>query len=195
VRQLLKFGYRARLQQTPALIGSQSIALVEVKGAARADLAYGGPNPRIPSVPGLSSVDDITSQADQILAKVNRMPIEQIGRNLRQVTDRLNSLVSSPKMDESVGHLTKTLAEVDQMLGQIEPQIGPLLTKLNEAAGQVSGTAMAAHQLLGGEGDAAGGNLSETIQQLNEAARSIRSLADYLDRHPEALIRGKRPNP
>jgi paraquat-inducible protein B len=195
VRQLLHFGYRARLQQTPALIGSQSIALVEVKNAATADLAYDGPNPRIPSAPGGSSVEDITAQADQILTKVNHIPIEEIGQNLRQVTSRLNSLVSSPKMDESLGHLTKTLAEVDQMLSQIEPQIGPLMNKLNEAAGQVSGTALAAHQLLGSEGDAQTGNLSETIRQLNEAARSIRTLADYLDRHPEALIRGKRPNP
>jgi paraquat-inducible protein B len=29
---------------------------------------------------------------------------------------------------------------------------------------------------------------------LNEAARSVRTLADYLDRHPEALIRGKKPD-
>jgi hypothetical protein len=35
--------------------------------------------------------------------------------------------------------------------------------------------------------------LPEAIQQLTEAAQSVRSLADYLDRHPEALIRGKRP--
>ena len=195
VTQLLRFGYRARLQQTPALIGSQSIALVEVKGVVRADLAYDGSNPRIPSAPGSSDVDDIMSQADQILAKVNRIPIEEIGQNLRQVTGRLNSLVSSPAMDQSLSHLTKTLAEVDQMLAQIEPQVGPLLTKLNEAAGQVSSTAIAAHALLGGEGDAQSGNLSETIRQLNEAARSIRTLADYLDRHPDALLRGKRPNP
>jgi paraquat-inducible protein B len=41
----------------------------------------------------------------------------------------------------------------------------------------------------GGQGD----GLTQTLQQLNEAARSIRTLADYLGRHPEALIRGKRP--
>ena len=195
LHQLMRFGYRARLQQTPALIGAQTIALVEIKGAARADLAYDGANPRIPSAPGSGGVEDITAQAGQILAKVNRIPIEEIGQNLRQLTGRLNSLASSPKMDESVAHVTRTLAEVDQMLGQIEPQIGPLMNKLNEAAGQLSGTAVAAHQLLGGDGEAASGNLSETIQQLNEAARSIRTLADYLDRHPEALIRGKRPTP
>jgi ABC-type transporter Mla subunit MlaD len=127
------------------------------------------------------------------LAKVNRIPIEEIGANLRQVTNRLNTLVSSPQLEESLSHLTRTLNEVDQMLTQMQPQIGPLLTKLNEAAGQLSGTAQAAHELLNGEDSGDGGSLLETIHQLDGAARSVRTLADYLDRHPSALIRGKGP--
>jgi hypothetical protein len=46
--------------------------------------------------------------------------------------------------------------------------------------------------LLDGDGDAQDSSLPEAIRQLNETARSIRTLADYLNRHPEALIRGKR---
>ncbi len=33
--------------------------------------------------------------------------------------------------------------------------------------------------------------LSNTLKELTTAARSMRTLADYLDRHPEALLRGK----
>ncbi len=195
IRQLLGFGYRARRAQTPALVGAASIALVPVKGAGAAELAYDSANPRIPSASGASGIDDIASQADQILAKVNRLPIEEIGANLREVTNRLNTLVSSPQLEESLSHLTRTLNEVDQMLTQMQPQIGPLLAKLNEAAGQLSGTAQAAHELLNGEDAGDGGSLLETIHQLDGAARSIRTLTDYLDRHPSALIRGKRSDP
>ena len=35
-------------------------------------------------------------------------------------------------------------------------------------------------------------DLPSAIRQLTEAARSIRSLTDYLSRHPEALLRGKK---
>jgi paraquat-inducible protein B len=43
----------------------------------------------------------------------------------------------------------------------------------------------------GPNGDA---TLSDAIRQITEAARSIKTLTDFLDRHPEALIRGKRPD-
>jgi hypothetical protein len=33
--------------------------------------------------------------------------------------------------------------------------------------------------------------LEETMREVKEAARAIRSMADYLDRHPEALIKGR----
>ena len=33
--------------------------------------------------------------------------------------------------------------------------------------------------------------LQNTLEELSEAARSVRLLADYLERHPDALIRGK----
>jgi paraquat-inducible protein B len=34
-------------------------------------------------------------------------------------------------------------------------------------------------------------DLQETLRELSDAARSLRVLADYLERHPEALLRGK----
>jgi paraquat-inducible protein B len=33
--------------------------------------------------------------------------------------------------------------------------------------------------------------LKKTLQEVSGAARSLRVLADYLDRHPEALLFGK----
>jgi paraquat-inducible protein B len=193
VRQLIRFGYRARLEQSPPLVGTRSIALVQVTGAPAANLTTDGVNLRFPSAAGSTSLDDIASQADQILAKVNRIPIEEIGQNLKVVTRRLASLISSPQIEDSLSHLSRSLAQLDLMLGQVQPQIGPLVSKLNDAAGQVSSISLAVRRLLDGEGAAQDSSLPEAIRELNEAARSIRTLADYLDRHPEALIRGKRP--
>jgi paraquat-inducible protein B len=34
--------------------------------------------------------------------------------------------------------------------------------------------------------------LGSTLQEVSRAARALRVLADYLERHPEALLRGKK---
>lgn len=40
-----------------------------------------------------------------------------------------------------------------------------------------------------------GYEIDRTLEQIAEVMRSVRVLADYLERHPEALLRGKRPAP
>jgi paraquat-inducible protein B len=193
LRKLIQMGFRARLAQSPPLVGARSIALVQVTGPAAADLEEDATAPRFPSEPGSTDPADIAAQADRILAKVNRVPIEEIGQNLRAITDRLRILISSPKVDDALAHLDNSSAQLDQILGEVKPQIGPLVAKLNQAAGELSSIAVGARRLLDGDGTSEDAGLAETIRQLNEAARSVRTLADYLDRHPEALIRGKRP--
>ncbi|MGA9725391.1 MAG: hypothetical protein WBQ86_23240, partial [Candidatus Binatus sp.] len=37
--------------------------------------------------------------------------------------------------------------------------------------------------------------LGSTLQEVSRAARSVRVLADYLERHPEALLQGKKGGP
>ena len=156
-------------------------------GAAGAGSAY----PVIPSETSGSDLDDLTSQADQILKKVNQVPIAAIGEDVRQITGRLRALVASPVLNDSLNHLDSTLDQVDQIMSEVKPQIGPLIGRLNETADQLNGTVAAARGVLGGEGATQDASLPGAIQQLTEAARSIRSLSDYLGRHPEALIKGK----
>ena len=190
LNHLLSIGYRARLTQSPPIIGGRAISLDPIK-AGPGQLASGGAYPVIPSEVSTSDIDDLTSQADQILRKVNAIPIEAIGQDVRQITGRLRAITASPALTDSLNHLDSTLAQVDQIMGQVKPQIGPLVTKLNQAADQVNGTAAAARGVLSGEGAGQDSSLPGAIQQLTEAARSIRSLTDYLGRHPEALLKGK----
>ena len=51
--------------------------------------------------------------------------------------------------------------------------------------------AIASIQRTVGSGSALTNNAENLMQELTRAARSIRVFADYLDRHPEALLRGK----
>jgi paraquat-inducible protein B len=190
LRQLIAHGYRARLTQKPALIGGLIINLDPVKSPSSASLGS-GVLPAIPTVDASGGMDDITDRIDKILTKVDGIPIESIGQDVHGITTNLNRLVSSPQVTDSIAHLDSTLAQVDQMMAQIKPEVGPLIQKLNQTADEVSGTAAAAQAVLSGQGANQDASVPAAIQQLTEAARSIRALADYLGRHPEALVKGK----
>jgi paraquat-inducible protein B len=144
----------------------------------------------IPTASG-AGLDDLTTKVNAILDKVNSVPIQAIGQDVHAITSHLSALVSSPELSDSLTHLDGTLTQADQMMTEAKPKIGPLIDKLNQAADEVSGAAAAGQALLSGEGARQDASLPDAIRQLNDAARSIRSLADYLGRHPEAIIRGK----
>ena len=194
VARLIHLGFRARLEQTPPILGDQSIQLVRVAGAPAAQLATDGANPRFPSALGSSGLDDVVAKADAFLSKLDGVPLEDIGASLKRITGNLDKLTSSPQLKDSLSHLHSTMASLDKILGDVQPQIGPLIAKLNDVAAELSGTAASIRQVLESAGPNEDASLPEAIRQITEAASSIKALTDYLDRHPEALIRGKRPD-
>jgi len=191
--RLIHLGYRARLQQSPPVLGDQSIALVRTADASQAQLLTDGDIPRFPGAPGSSNLDDITAKAAVFLNKLDAVPLEDIGANLNRIIGNLDRLTSSPELKDSLTHLHSTLTSIDKLLQDVQPQIGPLIGKLNDAVAELSGTATALRQIAESGGPNEDASLPEAIRQITEAARSIKTLTDYLDRHPEALIRGKRP--
>ena len=76
----------------------------------------------------------------------------------------------------------------DKLMGQVSTEIAPEVRKTLEAAQK---TFRSAEQRLQSDSPVQG-DLRETLLELTKAAEQLRSLADYLERHPESLIRGKR---
>jgi paraquat-inducible protein B len=189
--QLVRSGYRARVKQVPALLGEATIALVKTPGAAAARLEPAD-HARFPTAAG-GGFDDLGTQASQLLAHLNAVPFAKIGSDLRTISDRLKRFVTSPSLQTGLSHAGSSVASLDAILSDAKPQVGPLLEHLKETAEQLEGVAGDAHRLLQNNGSDA--NLNDAVQELSEAARSIRSLSDYLSRHPEALLRGKRDSP
>jgi paraquat-inducible protein B len=187
---LIRGGYRLKLRQIPPLVGPQALVLTRVVAAAPAVIHYGGGVPDLPTAPS-DDISVLTDQASSILRKVNQIPLTQIGSDVRALTGRMRQLVSSPQLTDGLNHLDSTLSQVDEMVREVKPQVGPLVTKLDAAAGQLQSVASSADAMLSGRSGSQDANLPDAINQLTEAARSIRSLADYLGRHPEAVIRGK----
>jgi paraquat-inducible protein B len=83
--------------------------------------------------------------------------------------------------------LRRTLAATNQLADRLEHEVAPevrsTLVEARRALGDVD-------QVLASDAPLEQ-DLRQSLNQLTRAAEALRSLADYLDRHPEALLRGK----
>jgi paraquat-inducible protein B len=180
--RLVRAGLRAQIDQSPELIGSYYVALDFIRGARAAHLLTSSNPPQIPAAPG--------GGLGALATELSQLPLTEIGANVRQITEHVRTLVSSPQLEDSLQHLDATLTTVDTMTHAAAPQIQPLIANLRAAAGQLLGVAAAAHQALGGADEQ--GGMDAAVEEMTRAARSVRVLADYLERHPEAILTGKR---
>ncbi|MGH8259088.1 MAG: MlaD family protein [Steroidobacteraceae bacterium] len=181
VETLIRKGMRARLDRDPPLVGSYRVSLDMVLGAPAVTPAVVDGLPQIPVAPG--------GGLNSLVTRLNKVPIEQIAQNVLDITHHVDALVSSPQLKDAIVQLNAALKQIRRMTTKAGPQITALTVTLHKAADDLDRTANSANRLV--SGTATEGGIETTLREIKDAARSIRSLADYLDRHPEALIRGR----
>jgi paraquat-inducible protein B len=73
---------------------------------------------------------------------------------------------------------------------EIGDELKNALGQLNLTLASARGTLNTADTMISPDSPQ-GQELNTTLMEVSRAARSLRVLADYLEQHPEALIRGK----
>jgi paraquat-inducible protein B len=169
---LVARGLRAELETGSLLTGHKIIALSFHPRSSKARLGLGGKYPEIPTVPG-SGFDDMTESATRLLA------------DARTLVQGANRVLRAPELSETIKNL-------DVLTREASTHIGPTMQSLQGASVQLEKTLSATSGLLG-TSSTGGGELPHALRDLREASRSVRLLTDYLERHPEALVQGKRP--
>lgn len=188
--KLIGQGLRARLTQSPPFIGAQQVALDMTSDTGNATLTTGKEYPELPAASG----GGIQSVVDQ----VGKLPVAQIGDNVKAITDHIDTLISGPQLKDTIDHLDQSVAELDRTLQEAGPQIGPTIKSLHETvdtlrstAKEIDSTAAALKAMSGGSPASPNGNLQQAMAELTQAGRAVRTLADYLDQHPESLLKGR----
>jgi paraquat-inducible protein B len=159
---MVAHGVRAQLRTGNLLTGAVYVALDAFPGTPPRTVDWSHEPVRLPTVPG--QLEATEASINNIIAKLNKMPLEQIGNGL-----------------------VKTLNDLDLTLVTAR---GTLTT--------AQGTLMTARGTLDNTGNLTAPNsaqvqqLDSTLQEVSRTARSVRVLSDYLERHPEALLRGKK---
>lgn len=144
---------------------------------------------------GGGGLNDMTSSLGAIAAKINQIPFADIGRNVDRTLRSVNEIVSGPKLQGALNELALTLQEVRHLAHEANAGMGPVLQRLPQLADQMQQAATNLNAALGESGYGQSSNfqhnMAELVTQARDAARSIRLFVEYLERHPEALIRGR----
>jgi paraquat-inducible protein B len=178
-RKLVARGLRAQLKTSNFLTGSMVLSLDFIPGTAPAEVTMDGEDGVIPSAPG--GLDNILAAASNVAAKLERLPLDEIGANLNA------SLRSASSALGSVDALVK---RTDQGLSPVLARLPAMIASLQDAVGK-AGRTFGALESGYGRDSQFNRELERAMVQVGDTARSIRLLADFLDRHPEALIRGR----
>ena len=161
-RMLIERNLRAQLR-TGNLITGQLFVSLDFDPKAQKVVVPAGQSPlEIPTSRG--EFDQIQEQLSSIVTKLDAIPFDQIGNNLNA-----------------------TLKSADELVKKLDGEVLPDVQKAVQEA----------HRTLGAATDALSDDsrlqtdVRGTMDEVGRAARSLRTLADYLQRHPESLLRGR----
>jgi paraquat-inducible protein B len=178
---LVERGLRAQLRSGNLLTGELMIDLDFHPDSPPAKLDRSGTYPEIPAVP--AQLEALEASVAAVLNKLAALPLPDLVADLRRTIQSVDALVSSPDTGQAVAALSQAAVRLDGLIATLDQRLGPLVV-------QAQSTLASADGFVGADSQARY-DLNALLKELTGAARSIRVFADYLERHPDALIRGK----
>ena len=174
----------------------------------------------IPTIP--SNIQELLAKVQRWIADINEgFDAKELGERLQSVMKGLdelmnsedvreslagiNTLINRPETQELTANLEATLAELrsavndaGKLLRNADTRLDTLQTDLEPVIASIRGLLDEAQQTLAAatsqlEGDSAETyQFGETLREVENAARALREFMDYLERNPEAILRGKK---
>jgi paraquat-inducible protein B len=170
MQRFVNAGFRAQLRAANLITGQQYVALDFFPNVPPAIVDFGKSPPEIPTV--AASLAEIQESLAAIVKKLEKVPFDVIGEDLRK----------------ALAGLRATLANVDNLAVKLDKQVAPELQKTLEQARR---TLESAEKAIASDSPLQG-DLRDTLQEVSRASEAVRALMDYLERQPDALIRGRR---
>jgi paraquat-inducible protein B len=165
-QKLVNNGLRVEIGTASYITGQKDIELTIDPGQKPVEVTREGGALVLPSAAG--GLDEAIASFGSISAKLNKVPFDQIGDNLNKLLITTNSTLGSSSVKDSLKNLNLTLQSANATLKSANSSYG------TDSDFQ--------HQL------------SQTLQQAQDALRTVQMLANYLDRHPQALLLGRGNN-
>ncbi|QBQ95792.1 intermembrane transport protein PqiB [Paraburkholderia pallida] len=162
VKRLVERGLRGQLRTGNLITGQLYIALDIFPKAPAAKVDLDHDPMELPTIP--NSLEELQLQVADIAKKLDKIPFDQIGINLNDSLKNANQLFGKVN-DEILPQMRGTLDQAQKTFNAAQStlqQDSPMQTDVHQA-----------------------------LQELTRTLQSLNALSDYLERHPESLLRGK----
>jgi paraquat-inducible protein B len=176
-RQVVEKGLRAQLRSASLISGHLYVSLDYFPDAPAAKIDWKRNPPEFPVVPGEMAV--LQAKVKSLLVKLDKVPIEEIGNEARKAIADL---------DRTLESASRTLERVDD---EILPEAKKTLEELRRAIASAGRVLANVDNTYLGPDAPVQQDLRDAMREITRAARAVQALADYLERNPNALIRGK----
>lgn len=167
---MVEHGLRGQLRTGNLITGQLYIGMDFFPDAPKAQMDWNRTPAVIPTVVG--SMTEVQETLSRLARTVEKLPLNEIGADLRQNLKTLNH----------------TLATADQFMKRLDTDIAPAARNTLD---EVRQTIKTAEQTFAPDA-ALQQDMRVMMRELARTAQSLRALADYLERNPESLIRGKK---
>ena len=171
---MVKRGFRAQLKSGSLLTGQLYVSLDFVKDTPPARIDWRTSPPTLPTAQG--SLDSLQDSLASLARKLDAVPYDQLASDLHK------DLVD---LDASLKHVDALVQHLDT---GVVPEAKDTLADARKAVEDLRKTLGTVDQTVGPQATSALGEVSK-------AATSLKALADYLERHPESLLKGKPEDP
>ncbi|MDD3352446.1 MlaD family protein [Zoogloea sp.] len=169
IDRLISNGLRAQLRNGNLVTGQLYVALDFFPAAKAARADWRSTPPQLPTQRG--SLDELQTTLLRIVNKLDKLPLDEIGEDTRK----------------AVSSLGRTIDEAEALVKRIDALAdGDVRATLLEARAAIADS----RRLLASDAPLQQ-DLRASLQELARAAQALRHLADTLERHPEALLKGK----
>lgn len=177
VDKFVELGFRGQLRTGNLITGALYIAFDIFPDAPRVKVDWSQQPVVLPAVPG--ELQEIEQSLMRIVRKLDQLPLEAIAGDLRKTLATLDQSL------KDVGGLARRVTT------EVAPEAKSALAEARRTLEAAERALSSADKAYLGQNAPVQQEFRGALQELTRAARSLRVLADYLDRHPESLLRGK----
>jgi len=215
---LVAQGLRAQLQLTSLVTGQLAINMdffpntpAKFFGVDKAQL-----NKNIKRWWEIPTISTTLQDLEEALGEID---FKDMADDFRRAMDGIATLATSPDLHASIGELKETLIAVKNLARNVDSKVEPLATSLDQtlvdvragigdarklmatdikdvansakAALDKTSKTLASMENLADEGTQLRHEISAALTEVSAAARSVRVLADFIEQHPDAVLRGR----